>query len=293
MSQSRTAIEQANLVSSQLPAVEARASGSLHRRPSEDPDQDLHERRFSAEFNAVVHRLRQKLPHLKHVLESSSYRVSQVSVYDYSSDMVCMRHLGNQQLDFADAEGAVEAHRFITSLRHSISDKCTSRLIIVEDVCLDLIHLLSVTFSLSPEICEEHLIRSGWTQHYRDSGSESWNSRRIAREHVSLRWHRPGRISLSNLEETPINLSPDQVLYQKTTKVLATDSKGTPTKFRDTEIYPDSNAWRSYLDFRPLSAGALRQHDLIAREERVTMWQRCEDDCLFGMMIHGSHISYQ
>jgi hypothetical protein len=260
------------------PAREEGAAGLVPKGPPPNIDATSYKRQFSI----VADRLRQNLPHLKNVLRPSRYQLSRVSVYDYSADMVCTRHLANQQLNFAAKEAALEAEAFISSLRHDIVQNCRSRLIVVEDVCQDLLQLLSVTFVLSPEVCEEHLVQSGWAKRYTDPEPQTWKSRRVAREHVSLRWYRPGRVSLAAIKETSIDLSPDHVLCHDRENV-STDSRGTPIGYQNINIYPDTNVWRRYLDFRRLGSGALAEDDLIAREERVTVWKRHEDDFLYGM----------
>lgn len=149
---------------------------------------------------------------------------------------------------------------------------------------MDLIQVLSVVFSLSPEVCEEHLVQSGWTGFYNDSEVPDWNSRRIAREHVSVKWHRPSRISLTTLEETSLDIPSDQILSHKRRTISSRGKDGEPDEFRDVKIHPTSNIWRRHLDFRLFPEGALRENDMVTCEERATLWQRYEDDCLFGTL---------
>jgi hypothetical protein len=62
------------------------------------------------------------------------------------------------------------------------------RLILVEDICLDLAQYLSAVFRMSPEVCEEYLVKSGLIERYLDEEPRDRVSRRIAKEHTSLRW---------------------------------------------------------------------------------------------------------
>jgi hypothetical protein len=272
--------------SGQQPAGSASdAAGSLPQSPSESTNESFHAGRWRASFESVIRPLKQDLPHLRNVLEPSRYQRSLIYVFDYSSDMACKRPVRRRRLDFSIGEEALAAGRYVKSLRNNIGVDCTRRLIIVEDICLDLIQVLTVAFALSPEVCEEHLVQSGRTGRYTEPEPQTWKSRRIAKEHMFLRWLRPGRISLAETEETSIYLPPNKVLYHMSSTEIPPDKKGSPAQVRDVKLYPFSNIWRRHLDLRPLAIGALKDHDSIAREERVTVWQRQEDTCLFGMLI--------
>lgn len=240
-----------------------------------------------AGFHSTVEQLMKQLPHLANIFLPTRNQVSSISVYDYSSDMACIQHVAQRQLSFTDEERDPEARRFVNSMRHEMNDNCTSRLIVVEDVCSELVGLLSIAFDLSPEVYAEHLVHSGQpnTYRYTDSDPETWNSRRIAKEHVSLRWYRPGRVSLAPIDEASIEFPADGVLSIEKQITLSKDSRNRPELVQDVAIYPDTNVWRRHLDFRLHAVGALGTNDLIAREERVTLWKRQEEECFFGIVI--------
>jgi hypothetical protein len=137
---------------------------------------------------------------------------------------------------------------------------------------------------MSVEVCGEHLVNSGMTQRYLDEEPRDWMSRRMAKEHISLRWYRPYRISLEGIDETSLPLSRDKVLnftrreYETVRRAFSIDSVETAKHY----IFPSFNTWRRYLDFREVAEGPMHDDDLVAWEEKVTIWRRRQQDCLFG-----------
>jgi hypothetical protein len=235
-------------------------------------------------FTSAVNSLRQVLPHLKNVLAKSRDPQSRVSVWDYLKDMAVARPRQHMLLSFENSEDSQNARQVVDSMRHNVPPDCMCRLILVEDICSDLAQYLSVVFGMSPEVCEEHLANSGMMERYLDEEPRDWVSRRIAKEHTSLRWYRPYRISLEGLDETSLPLSRDKVLnftrreYETVRRGFSVDSVATTSH----HISPSVNTWRRYLDFRDVAEGPMRDDDLVVWEEKVTIWQRRLHDCLFG-----------
>ena len=64
------------------------------------------------------------------------------------------------------------------------------RAVLVSDLSEALINSLGPTFHLGPDVFEEHLIRSGYTDtSYGDRDSGTWPTRFLRKQHVSLCWH--------------------------------------------------------------------------------------------------------
>ncbi|KAK3314391.1 hypothetical protein B0H66DRAFT_376982 [Apodospora peruviana] len=62
--------------------------------------------------------------------------------------------------------------------------------VLVSDLGTDLINSLGPTLRLSPEVFEEHLVKSGYTaESYGDADSSTWPTRFLRKQQVSLRWH--------------------------------------------------------------------------------------------------------
>ncbi|KAK0753085.1 hypothetical protein B0T18DRAFT_441791 [Schizothecium vesticola] len=64
------------------------------------------------------------------------------------------------------------------------------RAVIVTDLSKTIINSLGATFNLSPEILEEHLVRSGYTAtSYEDPDPNTWPTRFLPKQCASLRWY--------------------------------------------------------------------------------------------------------
>lgn len=235
-------------------------------------------------FTLAVESFSPFLPHLKNVLAKSRNPRSRVSVWDYLEDMTVARPPQHTLLRFEDPEVSQHARQVVDSIRHNVPPHCMCRLILVEDICSYLVRYLSVVFGMSPEVCEEHLANSGLTERYLDEEPRDWVSRHTAKEHISLRWYRPYRISLEGLDEASLPLSRDKVLdftrrEHETVRIgFSVDSVETAKH----HIFPSFNTWRRYLDFRYVAEGPMQDDDLVVWEEKVTIWRRRQQDCLFG-----------
>jgi hypothetical protein len=283
--------------------------------PREPDDAEAHPKYASISpdaFTLAVKSFGQFLPHLKNVLAKSRCHRSTVSVWDYLDDMTVTRPRQSILLNFK--KDSQDACQVVDSMRHNVPANCMCRLILVEDICSDLVRYLSVVFGMNPEVCEEHLVNSGVRKKrgYSDEEPRDWISRRMAKEHISLRWYRPYRISLEGLGETSLPLSRDEVLdftrreYENVPRGFSVDRKETASH----HISPSVNTWRRYIDFRDLSQhrerrqdddeaaqsegeggggdgdgaaeGRMHDNDLVVWEEKVTIWRRKQQHCLFG-----------
>jgi hypothetical protein len=240
---------------------------------------------FFARSSEVADSVAKSLPHLQHVYEQSRTQASWITVYDYDADWLPIKNAVMVHVDFAnqDREGAI--HDFLQSLRHHIGNGCKNRTLIVEDLCSNLALALSLAFDLSPEVCEDHLVNSGWTGTYADFESDGWNTRRVEKEHVTLKWYRPGTLNLETLEEEVLELSRNEVLNTTRTefKLVREPGKRMRRKAINHNVLAGTNIWRRHLDFRADKDGPREEGDPLAWEERVTIWQRYEEDCNFGM----------
>ena len=75
----------------------------------------------------------------------------------------------------------------------TISDaKIVTRIILVEDLCPDLIEALGSTFQIDPEFFAEHLNRSGYSRvDYDDAPPARWETYSMPKSHASMTWFRP------------------------------------------------------------------------------------------------------
>jgi hypothetical protein len=127
----------------------------------------------AANFNETAKYLRKSQPHLRHNFEESRFRGSLVSIRDYDSKWDPVQEPIKVRLDFSDAAQDRLRADFLTSLRRSIGSSTKPRVIIVEDLCSDLAQTLNNVFGLSPEVCEDYLVNSGWNESHRYVDTES------------------------------------------------------------------------------------------------------------------------
>ena len=136
------------------------------------------------------------LPHLHNVKHPSRLDDVSVTCYDYS----------NKALPTIGAFSVVQPSKQLqnaegVSLRQYLgrvpSKTVHLRLIVANDVSTDLIDCLGTSFSISPEMYEEHLVNAGWRNGiYDDKQPETWITRDMKKSHMSIKWYRPVKRAL-------------------------------------------------------------------------------------------------
>src|SRR4051794_16169698 len=181
-------------------------------KPDEAEAHPVYASNNSRAFTSAVQSFRKFLPHLKNLVPKSRNPQSRVSVWDYLEDMTVTRPRQSIILSIQNSQDSLDARQVVVSIRDKVPPDCVCRLILVENISSHLVRYLSVAFGMSPEVCAEHLVNSGLEDRYLDEEPRDWVSRRIAKEHISLRWYRPYRICLDGLDEKSLPLSRDKVL---------------------------------------------------------------------------------
>jgi hypothetical protein len=85
-------------------------------------------------------------------------------------------------------------------------DAVVSRMIIVEDLCSELIEALGFAFDLDPDFFAEHINRSGYNgADYEDLSPERWNTAHLPKSYTSMTWMRPvyQSVKVAELLQTP------------------------------------------------------------------------------------------
>ncbi|KAL9024614.1 MAG: hypothetical protein Q9180_007850, partial [Flavoplaca navasiana] len=81
---------------------------------------------------------------------------------------------------------------FIRSFMDNIPSEVDRRVLIVEDLSDTLMYILGSCLNITPEVFEEHLLKSGWHDNtYEDREPDMWSTRNLTKNYVSIRWHRP------------------------------------------------------------------------------------------------------
>jgi hypothetical protein len=135
------------------------------------------------------------IPHLQNVFERALNPVlGRLHVYN-------LWNTDNQQLIFSDTlmDGKVDG--FNDLLRSDFPTEVSSRLIVVEDLSSMIMLALGQSLDVSPEVFEEHLIRSRYgcarvsvpTGFHRlgDPEPRHWNTASLKKDHMTFWWWRP------------------------------------------------------------------------------------------------------
>ncbi|KAK0622762.1 hypothetical protein B0T14DRAFT_152819 [Immersiella caudata] len=115
--------------------------------------------------------------------------------------------------------------------------------LIVNDLSNLMMDCLGPNLNLSPEVFEEHLVRSGYTPaSYDDPDTITWLTHLLPKKSVSIRWHSP----LLRQDEQPRNMAERRMLVNKGIEwkeQAGTDTKGWPIT-EDCRLSTLSNIFR-------------------------------------------------
>jgi hypothetical protein len=149
--------------------------------------------------------LKQILPHLKaiHPPNGRHERVGRLKSIDYFTN-------GNapQAGIYLEIGPQFDRNQLVSELQRMkrADDAVGSRMIIVEDLCSELIEALGFAFDLDPEFFAEHINRSGYdSADYEDFSPERWNTAHLPKDYTSMTWMRPvyQSVKVAELLQTP------------------------------------------------------------------------------------------
>jgi hypothetical protein len=147
--------------------------------------------------------LAQILPHLKAIQPSNARHkcVGRLKSIDYFKDGRAPQYGIYYEMGVHHDELVIELQNV-----KQVHDDVASRMVIVEDLCPELIGALGLAFDLDPEFFAEHLNRSGYDHlDYEDSPPARWNTAQLQKDHVSMTWMRPvyQSMKVAELLQTP------------------------------------------------------------------------------------------
>lgn len=172
--------------------------------------------------------LTQILPHLKAILNGRHQRVGRIKSIDYFNNDMAPR--SSRALEIGPQLDRDRLVWELQNMKRVHDGTIASRLIVVEDLCHDLIGALGLVFELDPEIFAEHLNRSGYHHaDYEDPPPTRWNTAHLQKDHTSMTWMRPAYQSAKVAELLqipgdildPQNESPE--ISQTTAKIVWRD----------------------------------------------------------------------
>ena len=260
-------------------------SHSLDDHHSQFEGASLHESRVSADksYASRIETLSLHLPHLNNIRKSSRREEVSVTCYDYSDDMLAsvkaLFTVIRPSNELQNAEG-VSLRRYLGDV---LSDNVQFRLIVANDLSTDLIDCLGTSFSISPEVFEEHLVNSGWQSGtYNDEEPDTWITREMGKSHTSIRWFRP----VKRILQRPYSTEDRQRLLDASAKPFSW-SEAVPNKFGATYDVthltgPATNILRQDWDLRADTEATFSAGGFAAWEERATVWSKQCGSCRVG-----------
>ena len=246
----------------------------------------LHETVGSADksYTSTTETLSLYLPHLNNVKYSSRHDNVSVTCYDYLDNVLVSIEAfsviqPSKQLQ--NAEG-VSLRQYLGS----VSSKTVHlRVIVANDLSTDLIECLGTSFSISPEMYEEHLVNSGWQNGiYNDQSPENWITRDIKKSHMSIKWYRPVRRVLQRPYSTADRqrfLAPSAQPFRWTENIL--DARGKPHGIQHVSR-PTTNVLRQDWDIKTNADATISAGGFTAWEERATVWDKQCDGYRVGQI---------
>ena len=214
------------------------------------------------------------LPHLHNTNYSSRLDDVGVTCYDYSE----------RALATVEAFSVVQPSKQLqnvegVSLREYIGrvplKTVHLRLIVAQDLSTDLIECLGTSFSISPEMFEEHLVNAGWQNgDYNDQQPETWITRDMKKSHMSIKWYRPVKRVLQRPYSTNDRqrfLDPRAQPFRWTENVA--DARGKPHGVQH-ESRPTTNILRQDWDIKTDADADVSVGSFAAWEERATVWAK-------------------
>ena len=227
-------------------------------------------------YGRKIEALGRYLPHLENVRKKSWRAGARLDCYDYlDGALTSMRSFFGQKdspsLTTKQNESLDEV------LRSQDFTGFDSRLLVATDLSTALIGCLGANLGISPEMFEEHLLNSGWrNRQTEDKESNTWATHNIAKNYISVRWHRPVQLSLprlnsdvdraSLLERRSWTSSPSVTWLED---VPATSGK--PHIVRHESTYA-RNIYRRTWMFQSAGKDETKKANMCAWEERATVW---------------------
>ena len=222
------------------------------------------------------------LPHLHNVKCPSRLDNVSVTCYDYSDKALATVgafSVVQPSKQLQNSEGvSLRQH-----LGRVLSKTLHFRLIVANDLSTDLIECLGNSFSMSPEMYEEHLVNAGWQNGiYNDQQPETWITRDMKKSHISIKWYRPVKRVLQRPYSTNDRqrfLDPGAQPFRWTENVL--DARGKPHGVQH-KSRPTTNILRQDWDIKTDAEAAISVGSFAAWEERATVWAKQYDSYRVG-----------
>ena len=245
-------------------------------------------------FSEKVRTLQSCLPHLQNIRYPSRRRDAKIDCYDFSNGLaISTWHAGFRLLlDGFFVDDGTPLSKLLEEQPQSGVDL---RLIVAEDLSSDLIEQLGSLLDISPEPFEEHLLDSGWSNGVKiDQGADSWITRGMNKEYLTIKWYRPVKRQLlkpNTYEERVKLLDPHLRRPWFTWAESVIDGFGKRRTVRHSSR-PLSNIFRNEWDIHSDIIESKDPRKTVAWEEQTTIWSQKRDSYQIGRSLRGFFCRY-
>ena len=155
-----------------------------------------------------------------------------------------------------------------------------------------MIECLGTSFTMSPEVYEEHLVNSGWRNGtYNDQEPETWITRDMKKSHMSIRWYRP----VKRVVQRPSSTLDRQRLLNSWTEGFSwteavPNDLGKPHGVKHVSR-PTTNILRRDWDTKTDAEANTTVGDFAAWEERATVWSKQFGPKFGGYRVGQTHVT--
>lgn len=260
-------------------------AGYQHSDPTQTDRPESGEEMHIRSFTQRIHQLQESLPHLNNIKYASRRQEAKVDCYDFSREATVSSWHAAFRREFNDylTDDDVPLNVVLSQRPPSGTDL---RLIVIEDMSLELLKLLDSLFDMSLEAFEEHLLNSGWRDAtHVDQTEDSWITRNMAKDYVSMKWHRPVRRRLSKpspCADRSALLDPREPkrAFKWTQEVFDATGEGSVVEH---SLLPLSNVFRECWDIQAEVSQSKDSGNIVLCEERATIWSQQREDYRIGM----------
>ena len=188
-----------------LAQLHAASVSAPTEQPTEQPTERRPKRPAKKTYWENIRPLTQILPHLKAIQPPNGrhQRVGRLKSINYFNNGTA------PQIDISlELDAQFDQRQLVRDLRalKEVEDDVASRLVVVEDLCSELIGALGLAFELDPEFFAEHLNRSGYNgADHEDFSPDRWKTAHLQKDYTSMTWMRPVYQSerMAKLLQTP------------------------------------------------------------------------------------------
>lgn len=250
------------------------STGLDHHSKIQEASVKEHTSSVANSYKSTIETLSLHLPHLNNVKISSRSEKVSVTCYDYLDDD------SSRVNSFSTTQSSVELQttQGITLRQYlgtSPSKDVRLRLIIANDLSTDLIQCLGASFSMSPEIYEEHLVNAGWQNGIcNDQDPNTWITQDMKKSYMSIKWYRP----VKRVLQRPYSSIDRQTFLNPNARSFSwmeavSTGRGKPRGVEHTSR-PATNIFRQDWDMKTDGEAAISAGGFAAWEERATVWSK-------------------